>query len=241
MICAPGTFTTRPFRSEEIVIVLSFMDINAFHQVTGDLNRLAARLHRQTITGEFHHIYSRFSSDLLVRRVTKAAPVKILTPVCVLEIIRIDRVTHSSVGHRDDHAKILEWSHRRAGDSHTGSAAVMVTPNTKGVVQDILPVDIIDVGSPEGPFWLPGRSCSRRECFTDQSPIDKIPAPVDWDLTEVVSQPGSGGIGVEIPVPPAVIQNRRVGAVACHHRVVVIRHLATTTTNGKKDHPQQVL
>ena len=51
MVSAPGTLATGALRSEKIVILPSLVDIYSLHKVTGDLDGLAARLHRQTIVG----------------------------------------------------------------------------------------------------------------------------------------------------------------------------------------------
>ena len=160
----------------------------------------------------------------------EAPPVKILPSVGIFEVIGIDGVTHSSVGHRDDHAEIFEWSCRRTGDSHPGSALVMISPNAHGVIKDVFPVDIIDIRGPKRSIRFPRRAASGRESLTDQSPIHQILTSVDGYLADRVVESYSCGIGVIISVPAPIVQNRRIRTVVRHHWVVVIRNPMITTT-----------
>ena len=205
------------------------MDICPFHQVTGYLHGFKARLYAKTVICQFNDIESRLPAHLLVGPVPEAAPVEILPAVSVLKVIGVDGIADSGVLHPDQHAQILEWTGRRIGDSHTGSAAVMVSPDTHGVIENIFPVYAVDVRSPKDALGFPGGAAFSRESCADLLPIHKIGTAIDWNLVCGFSDPVPCGIDIEKTIIGTIVHNRGVRTVVVDHRIGVCHGLLSAS------------
>ena len=197
----------RPSQQDPIeakgIVAVPFVDVGRFESPSGDLLRLAARLHGQSVLGELHGINA-----------PEAAPEEIVAAFLADEL-RVDGVEYADRVAAEQRPVVFERTLRAVCRRHADTACFASAPVGHRVVEQVLFFQPVDIGGPESAFGFECGACFLAESRADALPVHQVGGTDDRDAVTVAFR------GVEIEAAVVGTDHRRVGHVEIHDRIGV--------------------
>ena len=198
-------------------------DHGSLDESTGDFLRLRPLHDRESVVGKLHAV------DIVER-----PPEKIVARVDADEA-GVDAVLYPHLARDEQLVGIMESAVGSVAHRHADATLPGLSPLRLGVVEHILPVDVIDVGSPDTPIGHEVHGAGGiGEGRSGVSPCHQVLRPVDGHVVRILC-------GIEIEIAIVGLDDRWVGHAVSNHRIVVYhgaivgmgtRHGAQCQTNG---------
>ena len=189
--------------SKQIIIFPFLADISTFVGIACHPQGTGIFFQHQTVIGKFHGINAMKASEKQV----------FLSPV--FDVKRINTISYPNFVAPEKHSMILERPLRSIGCSNSDATCPFPTPCRHGIIQNIFPVDLIDVGCPDASIRYEIRACTISKSSPLKAPVYQIGRTINRKIMNIL-----GSIKPERSVVST--DHSRIGQTLVDDRVMIL-------------------